>query len=229
MKKHLKSIAASNLLAYRRKNRKYVTRPSPGPHGVKKCVTLNALLRDMLNYAKTTKEAKKILDCGDVIINGSVRKDHKFPIGIMDVIAIKKEDKHYRLLYGKGGKFELKHITKEEAHTVPYKVIGKKILKDKKIQLNLYGGKNILVNDNKYCTGDTVLLDNTNKITSHLKLEKGATVYILGGKHVGVKATLEGIHKYGKLQPDRISLKKDKDTFETLKEYAFVVDKSFTI
>ena len=72
----------------------------------------------------------------------------------------------------------------------------------------------------EYKTGDTLLYDlKSKKISQHIKLEKGAQILLIGGKHVGKIGTLEEV------QGRKIIFKVDKDQFETLRKYAFVIGK----
>jgi hypothetical protein len=44
------------------------------------------LLRDILKYATTGKEAKMIVKQGKVKVDGKTRFDERFPVGLMDVV-----------------------------------------------------------------------------------------------------------------------------------------------
>ena len=86
---------------------------------------------------------------------------------------------------------EIKEVTLKTANEKPCKVVGKTILKNKKMQLNLYDGKNIIT-DQKVAVADTVLIDLKNKkITKVLALDKNATVLIIRGKHAGETGKVE--------------------------------------
>ena len=99
------------------------------------------------------------------------------------------------------------------------KVIGKTSA-GKQFQLNLFGGSNILTDDNSSKVNDSVAYDFTNKkIVESFKLEKGSTIILTGGKHIGTVATVEQI------DGERLFFKEDKDIFETSKKHAYVVGK----
>ena len=106
------------------------------------------------------------------------------------------------------------------------KIVNKTIVKGKKVQLNLHDSSNLLVDKDIYATGDTLIIEK-NKVKKHLKFEKGATIYLIGGKHKGATASLEDIHLSNNMQKQRIIFKLGKENFETLKEFAFVIDKPF--
>lgn len=224
MSKHLIRLAAPKSWSINRKRIKFITKPRAGPHNLKDSITITTILKDILKYAKTTREVKKILNSDSLLINERIRKDHRFPIGVMDVIAFPKTQEYFRVFYNKKGKFILHPIKKEESAITLYKIANKTILKGKKVQLNLCDGKNIIVKKDSYKVGDTIILSN-NEVKSHLKFDKGALIYLTGGKHIGTIGVFEGIHEFTGSQATRIIFKTAKETSETLKEYAFVIGK----
>ncbi|MEK6835042.1 MAG: 30S ribosomal protein S4e [Nanoarchaeota archaeon] len=224
-KRHLFALNAPINWPIKRKEKKWVIRPNLGPHPLNKCLPLSLLIKGILNYATTAREVRKILQNQEIIINKRVIKDPKFPIGIFDNIEIKSKKEHFRLFINSENKYKLIKINENESKLKLCKIINKRILKKGLIQLNLYDGRNILVDKDSYKTGDTIVLDlENNKIVSHLKLEKNSLVYLMGGKYMGSTGKVELITEKNGLQPTRILLKsKDKD-IETLKEFAFVID-----
>jgi len=208
-----------------RKERKYIARPLPGPHKLLSSITLSTLLKDLLNHATTTKEAKLILNQGRLLVDGIVRKEHRFPVSLMDIISIPDLNEYYIILY-KQGKLSAIPITKEDSNSKPCKIIGKTIIKKGKLQLNLYNGKNTIVDKDSYKVGDSVILSEK-AIKKHLKLEKGALVYLTEGKHKGVTGTLDELQHFQGLTKDRVILKVNNKKIITRKDYAFVINKEF--
>ena len=83
-------------------------------------------------------------------------------------------------------------------------------------------GKNVIITKDEYKVGDSIILDTTsNKILKHLKFEKKANILLIGGKHMGLLATVEDIKGNTLIFTDE----KGKN-FETSKKYGFVVEKS---
>lgn len=209
----------------RKKGIVFITRPAPGPHKLKECISLNFVIKDFLKYTKTTKETKKLLNAGKILVDNKIRKDNKFPIGFMDIISIPTLNEDYRVVYDQKGKLDLIKIKKEEAKNKACKIINKTILKKGKLQLNLYDGKNILVTKDNYKAGDTIIIQD-NKIIKHIKFEKNAFVFLTAGKHIGTTGTIEEIKKAPGSTKDTIVIKQDSTKIETLKDYAFIIDKS---
>lgn len=223
-KRHLKRLAAPRKWSIKRKNITFIARPMPGPHPLDRCITINMMLKDILKYCKTTNEVKKILNSNGVIVDKKIRKDHKFPVGFMDIIDIPKVNESYRIIFDNVGKFKLEKIDKKDSENKICKIIGKKILKNGIIQLNLYDGKNIIVSKDNYKVGDSIVIGlKDNKVVSVLKLEKGAFVYIIEGNYAGSHGILEDFK--GQNKSSTILLKTGDKKIETLKQYAFVVDK----
>lgn len=95
---HTKRIAAG----YGKKH-KWVTTPNPGKHKKEDSIPLMLVVRDILGYADTSREAKKIIHDGLIFVDKKPRKDPKYGIGLMDVIDIPKANKHYRAILSKKG------------------------------------------------------------------------------------------------------------------------------
>lgn len=217
--KHLKRLSAPKTWRIKRKSAKFIIKPSPGPHSLETGLPLGILLKDILNYANTTSEVKKILNTSEIKIDGKIRKDFRFPVGIFDTIEFTNINEDFRILLNRKGKLDLIKIGKDEALLKPCKIIGKTMTRGK-LQLNLFDGKNILVDSNNYKVGDTVILSLPHqKIEKHLKLDKKSTIFLTSGKHIGEIGNVEGIAK------DKVIYKNQNGNLvETLKRYAFVVE-----
>ncbi len=222
---HLKRISAPKSWKIHRKKNVWIARPSPGPYKIEECITLNSLLIDILGYAKTKKEVNKIINEGKVLINGKIRKDNKYPLGIMDIIEIPSIKETYLLAYNKKGNFSLKPINATKDKLCQIK--GKKYIKKGKTQLNFNDGRNVLVEEKeKYNVGDSVVFDlASNKIKSSLKMEKGALIYITKGSYKGNVGEVVEI-KNGTLENKaKVIFKIDDKNHETLKNCVFVINK----
>ena len=217
-KRHLKRYFAPKAWQINRKRFSYVTKQNPGPHSSKISVPLNVILRDMLNFSSTTKESKIILRKKNVMADGKRRKNHKFPVGLFDVIEFKEINKSYRILLNKKGKLTLIEIGSDESNIKPCSIINKTAVKGK-IQLNLNDGKNIFVDKDSYKTEDTISLELPKfTIKKHIGLKKDILIYLIGGKHIGEVGNVKDIIG------NRIMYKGENgDIIETSKKYAFVI------
>ncbi|AXI25213.1 30S ribosomal protein S4e [Methanofervidicoccus sp. A16] len=229
-KKHLKRYPAPAKWKLPRKVKKFVTKPSPGPHSIENSLPLLLIVRDLLGYADNGREAKKIIKMGKILVDGVVRKDHKFPVGLMDILSIPDTGEDFLVLFDKKGRITLKKTDRNDMKLC--KIRNKTVIKGGHIQLNLHDGRNQIVyvsdptkaEEDVYKTGDTVILSiPEQKLLDHIPFEEGKLAYITGGKHIGDIARIISVEKR-KLHPDIVTLEtKDGEEFKTIKDYVFVV------
>jgi small subunit ribosomal protein S4e len=214
---HLKRLASPRNWMIKRKETKFTTRPKPGPHSIDSSLPLGIILRDILKFAHTTREAKKLLNNNPVLVDGKRKKDHRLPVGLFDILSFPDIQKKYRLLLDSKGRIALKEINFKESDIKPCKIIKKTILQKNKLQLNLFDGKNILT-DKKCKVGDTVVITLPDqKIKEILEVKKDAFIFLIKGRHAGDSGLLQEIKN------NRIVYQKDKQAIETLKDYLFVL------
>ena len=216
----IKRSVAPRFWPIERKTKKYAMAPEPGPHAKEKCLPLGIALRDMLHYARTSKEAQALLNKGLVKVDGRARKSNNFPVGIMDVLTVGEEN--YRILPNRSG-FYLQGIDDSEARIKPEKIVSKTVIKKGKIQLNLFDGRNVLADKGEYATGDTAVLDTQkNAVVQLLKMRKGAIVLVIGGKNVGKIGSIEDIAAV-KMQAAQVTIDAGGEKIFVPKDYVFVV------
>lgn len=223
MKKHLKRFLAPTHWKIPKKVYTWVTKPSPGPHPSYDCIPLQVLIRDVLKLAEGGKETKQIIKARNVCVDGKVKRDPKYPVGLFDLVWIPKLKKHYRIVLGKHGLMPTE-VKEQECKLKLFRVEGKTWLRGKRLQLNLSSGKNLLVEQDKYKVGDSLLLEvPENKVIKHFKLEPGCLVLITKGTHRGklvrVVQVLEGKFK----TPPRLVCACNGNMLEVLVQNAFVV------
>lgn len=220
-KSHIKRVAAPKSWPISRRSTKWIIRSNPGAHSLETSMPLGVFIKEILGYTNNTKETKFVLTNSHIMVNGIVRKDQKLPVGIMDVLTAGKDN--YRIIIDKRGQIVPIKIPESEAKICLKQVINRKTLKGKKMQVNLADGTNLLSNE-KYYRGDTIVFVD-NKVKEHIKLGKGVIVYIVGGKKVGSYGVVKEIINNKGLQKPKIIFTDDKEDFETLQKYAFVIGK----
>lgn len=187
---HLKRQKAPKNWPIYRKGTKYVVRPSSN---IQKGIPLLIILRDILKIAQNRKEVKKAIHAKHILVDNKIAGDEKNSILLFDTISILPLKKYYRLGISKKGKFEVKDIKESEANTKISKIINKKILKNKKTQLNLIDGRNF-ISEIKCNTNDSVLINlKEKKIEKCLGLKEKARVIVFAGKHSGGIGTIKRI------------------------------------
>ncbi|MFQ5815120.1 MAG: 30S ribosomal protein S4e [Candidatus Hydrothermarchaeaceae archaeon] len=229
---HLKRLAAPRSWKLARKEAKFATKPSPGPHPTRHSIPLMLVLREILGYAKTAREAKIVFNERRVIVDGRVRTNPKFPVGLMDVIEIPVLKKAWVVLLDKSGKFTLAAIPKSRAKEKLCRIVNKTIVRGGHLQLNLHDGRNILVKikdpkspkEDKYKTRDTLIYDFAkNRIKGIIPFTVGSLALVTGGTHRGNIAKIESRRILRSPQPNIVVLANDKGRFETIENYVFMV------
>lgn len=225
MSKHMKRLATPRTWRLQRKKIRWAVKPSAGPHPQEEAIPLAIIVRDYLGLANTNKEAKHIIGQGEIHVDGTIQKNHQYPCGLMDVIAIPKMKKQYRIILDQHGKIVLEPISADDASWKLCRIEDKTTLKENKTQLNLHDGKNLLVDKDTYKTGDVLKISfDKNKIEDTYSFEQGNVSYVIGGAHVGHIANIKEIETTKSSKPNLVHLKGDKE-FTTVKDYVFMVGK----
>ncbi len=207
----------------RRKTHKWAVKASPGPHSGLKSIPLLLVIRDVMKLANSSREAKKILHDGNILVDGVVRRDYKFPVGVFDVITIPKIDLSYRVFLDEKQRLSLRKISDPEVKLC--KITDKTILKGGNTQLNLHDGSNIISDEYSYHSSDSVVLTlPERKVVKHITYKPGSLALVIGGAHSGELATIEDIRKTRSAMPNMTSLHSSYD-FETIEDYVFVIGK----
>ncbi len=223
MKKHLKRLAAPRSWPIARKTQKWVVRPSPGPHSLELSMPLALILRDLLGYCDTRKEAQRIIGSRSVWVDGKPVTNPKHPVGIMDVISIPEMKEHYRFLLDARGHFTPVEVTDKEAVWKIVRIENKTTVKGGVFQLNLHDGRNILLKKNAYKSGDTLKISlPEQKILEHYPLAKGNSAMLIAGKHAG---ELVHVESYTPTRNPRENIVFFEEGFATVKDNVFIVGK----
>lgn len=228
VKNHMKRINAPQGWDILRKKHIFITRPNPG-RDMSLCISLNTVLKELLNKTKTTKESKYLIRNIGVLVNGKRRYDEKFPVGFLDVVSFPTLKENYRMLVDESNKIFMLKISEEEAKLKLSKVLDKKHLPKNKTQINFTDGRNFLISKDSVALKDAATDDCVlhtlpeQKVKQVLKLEKESLVYLYKGKHTGL---VVNVHDF---KEENIVFKVGKDLFETKKAYAFVVGKTIPV
>ena len=219
-----KRISAPKTYSILRKDKVWTPRIRPGPHKRKESIPLGLLIRDFIHVARNVKEVKKVLKKKEVFVDGVARKDYRFPIGFMDVISIPKIKKYYRITYDIKGRMIPLEIKKKEAE-LKLVMIKKKIKKKKEFQIITHDGRTIIVKKiegRQYKTGSSLLIKIPSQdIINYVPLEKNVNAFIIGGKHIGVKAKVKEVRELEAAREDLVVIKIKDREYETIKSYAF--------
>ncbi|MDK2939596.1 MAG: small subunit ribosomal protein S4e [Methanolobus sp.] len=221
MGKHQKRISVPNSWQISKKSNKWITATRPGPHNKQQSISLGVVLRDMLGIVDTRAEAKRVLSEGNVLVDGVVRKDLRFPVGLLDVITIPLENVAYRVLLDRKGRLEVHKLADMNANKL-CRINGKTIVKGGAVQLNLNDGTN-LIGSNDYKPKDSLILTMPGKeIVKHIKYEVGNLAMIVGGRHTGEIGTIKEINTVRSSRHNTVSISGEYD-FETIEDFVVVI------
>lgn len=188
----LKRQMAPNFWQIKRKGFPFVLSANPGPYAKDKCYPVGLLLRDVLHLCNTMQEAKMILNSGQIKIDGVVRRDVHFGVGIMDIIEIVPNGESYRLI-PKDLNILVPVKTKEKGIKL-LKITSKVSIKSNRIQYGFHDGKTLISDDKQMNVGDVCVVKLPNiEIQNHVKFDVGCTVLVIQGENAGRIGKIEEI------------------------------------
>jgi len=204
----------------------YAVRPSPGPHKKRECIPMSVLLHQRLKLALNTGEVMKIVKnrSGLIKVDGKIRRDPRYPLGINDVVSIDKTNKHYRILIDTKGRFIPHKIDSKEAGFKLAKVTKKYIGKSKVPYIATHDGRTMRFQHPDICLNDTVKINLAKgEIEQVVKFQNGAMVLLTGGNNIGRIGILESVEKH----PGSFEIAKVRDSkdarFSTRLSNIFVI------
>jgi len=193
--KHLKRFASPAFWPIPKKAYTFTVRPLPGPHPIEDSIPLLIIIRDILKHCETYREAKKIIKKGEILVDGRIIREEKFPVGLMDVVSIPSTGENYRVLPDPIKGLILHPIGKEEATFKLCRIENKTMVKGGNIQLNLHDGRNILIKvanpakpeEDVYDVLDVIKIGVPDQnIQAHIKFREGIQALIIKGKNRGL-------------------------------------------
>ena len=228
----LKRLNTPKYLQIKRKHGKFFMKPSPGPHPNRFCLPLLHIVRDLLKIVDNHREAKKLIGLGKFSVDGKAVKDKSYPLGLMDVLSIKKLNKHYRILPDSHHGLILHEISEAESTFKLCRIIQKSTIKGGHIQLNLHDGRNILIRvkdpkkpkEDIYKRMDVLKISvPEQEIQKVLKFKEGNLALIMSGKNIGQVGKIISILKRFGPKASTVSIQHNSDHTETLYDYTFII------
>lgn len=197
IRKHLKRLHAPKSWRLDKTGGKYAPMPTVGSHPRRESIPLSILLRRYLKVAPSMKELVYILGKKIILVNGIVRTDTTYPLGIMDVLTIQSTNEHYRVMYDVFKKFVLHKIDAEESNIKVCKVIKKKICKKNVPYIYTADGYSFRYCDPKIKTNDSLIVDiKEMKVIGFLPYANDMKVFVKKGKNAGCAGTITSIEKH---------------------------------
>ncbi|NGM69457.1 30S ribosomal protein S4e [Natronolimnobius sp. AArcel1] len=228
MTKHQKRLSVPKTWPVERKTETFTVKAGAGPHG-EEGVPLVVLLRDVLGYVDSTKEARYALSEDAILVNGQPINDEQRPIGIFDILAFPGREEYYRVFPDEGGRLSLTEIDADAADSRLGKIDGKQQVPGGDTQLTLHDGTNVIADVDAYNTKDSIVVDNDDKsVVAHFPYEEGALVTAIRGNHGGKIGEVESIDVTPGSGSNTVTISTDDGEFDTVEEYVVVIDENFT-
>ena len=228
MTRHQKRLSVPNSWPVERKEQTFTVKADAGPHG-EAGVPLLILLRDVLGYVDSKKEARYALGQDSVLVNGTAVNDEERPIGMFDILAFAEREEFYRVFPDEGGRLSLTSIAADAAGSRLGKVVGKQQVPGGETQLTLHDGATLLTDDESITRNDSIVISNDdNAVVAHFPYEEGALVTAVDGEHAGEIGEIEQIQVTAGSSDNNVLVDADGDRIETVEAYVVVIDENFT-
>jgi len=228
-KKHLKRIRTPKSWMLDKLTGVYAPRPRQGPHKLRECLPLQLVLRNRLKLALNGREVDQILGekSNNVMVDNKVRRDKKYPVGLMDVVSIPQTGDYFRMLYDVKGRFTLVKLKKEKERGFKLCKVKRRVMGQNKIPyLVTHDARTLRFPHPDIHIFDTVKINlETGQVMDTIKLEVGQNVLVTGGANRG---RVGQIHNRTRLQGafDMIAVKdKNGHSFNTRIDNCFVIGK----
>lgn len=192
-----------------------------GSHRKEDSVPLLIVLRDYLHVGDKEREIARMLNSGSVMVNAKVMKQKGYPLGFMDILSMKGEDKSYRVIYSRKG---ILSIGIEDGSMQDFKllkVVGKHVVPGGKMQYAFHDGTNRILESRDIRTGDVLKINlKDGSVVSTYRFVKGSKAYLTGGTHIGEIATIREVEIKSSSRANMVHF---EEGFSSLAEYTFVI------
>jgi len=178
---------------------KYTSRPSTGPHKLRECMPLTVLLKNRLKYALTGKDVFAIVKDkeGMVKVDNKIRRDPRYPLGVMDVVSLEKTGEHFRILYDVKGRYQAHKIDAKEATFKLCKVQKKQMGANKIPYIVTHDGRTVRFPHPDIKKNDSIKFNlESGEVDGLIKFENGASILVTGGNNIGRVGILQHVEKH---------------------------------
>ena len=177
----------------RRKKGRFVLRVKPGAHPKRRAYPLGIILRDVLKIANTMHEVERIVNGGKIKVDGIIRRDVNFGIGLMDIVELASIGQAYRFVPKDSRLLVPVSVNEDEKFKKLLKITSKVAIKGSKVQYGFHDGKTV-ISDQKMRVGDTCVVQlPESKINEHIEFERGSVVLVTSGENAGGIGKVEDI------------------------------------
>ena len=189
----VKRQMAPTFWSIRRKKGRFVLRVKPGAHSKRRAYPLGIILRDVLKIANTMHEAERIVNGGKIKVDGIIRRDVNFGVGLMDIVELASIGQAYRFVPKDSRLLVPVSVNDDEKFKKLLKITSKVAIKGNKVQYGFHDGKTV-ISDQKMRVGDTCVVQlPESKINEHIEFERGSVVLVTSGENAGGVGKVEDI------------------------------------
>jgi len=231
--RYRKRLSAPIAYPIPRKQGTFTIKPYPTRSTMESSIPLGIVIREILGYAKTLSEVKKILSKKIIKIDGKMQTSYKSSLGPMDILEITKTEEYFRLTPYRGKRrFKLHPISKEDAHLKIQRIQRKQTVRKNLIQLTFHDGRNYLMDpeeEYKFPISDLAVKDSVmfnledKRIEDHYPFTEGNTALILGGHNVGLVGKIQEIEAQSGRRTRAITLETEEGEIKTTDQHLFVI------
>ena len=220
--RHIKRLAASRYIKVSKKTSAYVAKPLPGRHSGDSSIALVTVIKEKLGLASTSRETRRIMRAGNIIVNGKEIKEEKYPVGYSDTIHMKGSGETFVVGVGRHGTFSVEKASKEIAQ--PFKVIGKYKARKGKDMIRLHDGRTMAAVAG-VSVNDSVVLGADMSVKEVLKFKEGAKCAVYKGVHAPSTGKITEISAGTSVREQSVHIKVDESgkDFETVSRNVIVI------
>ena len=214
-----------------RKEHTWAPRTQPGPHAREKSLPLIVIVRESLGLANTAKEAIRVISQGKVKVDGIVRRDRRFPVGLMDIVQIEGASEAYRALPKPNRGLVLTPAQVKETTYKICKIVGKQNVPGGKLQYSLHDGRTILSatkevrsSDEELAVGGAVQLSfPAQKIVKYVPFQVGSLGLVIDGRNQGYYGKITSITPGTSTRRKIVRIETGAAGFETPADYVIPI------
>jgi len=230
--RQLKREASPGFWPINRKEMTWAPRTRPGPHPRDNSLPLVLIVREILGHARTAREAIHIINTGKVKVDGVIRRNHRFAVGLMDVLQIEGTADAFRVLPKPNVGLTPTPIDQKEVSFKLCKIVGKMNISGGRTQLNFHDGRNMIVQsrDAKQKTGEEYNVGGAiqlglpgQKILSQVPFQNGAIGLVTDGQNQGLVGRIESINPGTHAREKSVRIETAGGSFETPAAYVIPV------
>jgi small subunit ribosomal protein S4e len=210
----------------------WAPRTRPGPHPRDNSLPLVMVIREILGHAKTAREAIRIISTGKIKVDGVIRRDHRFPVGLMDVLQIEGTAETFRVLPRPNIGLTPTPIEQKEAGFKLCKIVGKRNIPGGRTQLNFHDGRNMIIQardarqkaGEEYVVGGAIQLGFPGqKIIGEVPFQTGVLGLVVDGRNQGLVGRIESITPGTHARDKSVRIETAGGSFETPAAYVIPV------